>query len=70
MGLVPEAGEDGVEEGHGGCQTLSPQQPVERPPLALPGVGFHLDVTFSENPKGKLQVSQPVQDFSRTHSYY
>lgn len=59
-----------VEEGHGGGQTLSPEQPVERPPLALSGMGLHLDVTFSENINRKLQVKQPVQDFFATHSYY
>lgn len=59
-----------MEEGHGGCQSLCPQQPVERPLLALSGMELHLDVTFSENTRGKLQVSQPVQDFSTTHSCY
>lgn len=59
-----------MEEGHGGGQTLSLQQPVERPPLALSGMGVHLDATFSESTNGKLQVNQPVQDFFATHSYY
>lgn len=52
-----------VEEGHGGCQTLSPQQPVKRPPLALSGMGLHLDVTFSENTKGSYKWASLYRTF-------